>query len=78
MTYTNCRHRIWICNRSSASAVVTAVITVAVANILRGGLVAGTVAVSVCLLSNFCICMSCIGGIIRIETNSKVFRQSRI
>jgi hypothetical protein len=71
MTYTNCRHRIWICNPSSASAVATAVIIAAVANILRVGLVAGTVTVSVCLLSNFCICISCIGVIIRIETDSK-------
>ena len=39
MTDKNCRHRIWICNPSSATAVAAVVITTAVAAIVRAGLV---------------------------------------
>jgi hypothetical protein len=55
MTYTNCRHRIWICSPSRATAIAAAVITAAGAAIVRAGLVVVTVAAAVSLLFNFCL-----------------------
>jgi hypothetical protein len=54
MTYTNCIHRIWICNPSSGSTVIAAVITAAAA-IVRVGLAVVTVIVNDFLLFNFCL-----------------------
>jgi hypothetical protein len=53
MTYTNCIHRIWICNPSSGSTVIAAVITAAA--IVRVGLGVVTVIVNDFLLLNFCL-----------------------
>ena len=57
MIYKNCRHRNWICNPSSATAIAAAVITAAGAASVRAGLVVVTVAVvaAVSLLFNFCL-----------------------
>ena len=56
MAYPNCKHTIWICSPSSATAVAAAVITAAAATIVRAGLaVIVTVAAAVFLLFNFCL-----------------------
>ena len=38
MTYTNCKHRTWICSPSRATAIAAAVMTAAGAAIVRAGL----------------------------------------
>jgi hypothetical protein len=54
MTYTNCRHTIWICNPSNATVIAAAGIIAAGVAIVRAGLVV-VIVVAVSLLFNFCV-----------------------
>lgn len=68
----NCRHRIWICSPSIATAIAANVITAAGATIVRDGLfVTVIVVVAISLLFNFCLGVCSIGVIISMGTNSE-------